>query len=368
MAKKNFVKGDFVFEGDLTSTGTNSGFNTSPAGADTQVQYNNSGAFGGSSSFTWSEALKEFKADGSVQTNASGADKDFLHGDSPTSTNKKFGFDFGKGTFFSGNLKAPAAVLGTYGFLSGKGDVTITNRGNFASGFASSGSSLTATNTGSSVIGYAYNSGSITSSGNGSFAGGYAYGNTISSTSGGTFAQGYSRYSSIVASDLGAFAQGWAYSSGTISAATRGGFAQGAAVNGTIQSGPTRFQQGAFAQGYANSGATIGALNKGAFAQGYANTNNITASGTGAFAHGFSTSGAIIASASNSVQFGVGTNNVANSLQVGSTVWLKPNTIWLKEKASEADATATWGKVWVKNTTPAELWFTDDAGTSTKIV
>ena len=40
----------------------------------------------------------------------------------------------------------------------------------------------------------------------------------------------------------------------------------------------------------------------------------------------------------------------------------------LKERAaSEADV-AGYGQLWIKNTAPCELWFTDDAGTDTQIV
>jgi hypothetical protein len=35
--------------------------------------------------------------------------------------------------------------------------------------------------------------------------------------------------------------------------------------------------------------------------------------------------------------------------------------------AADGD-TAAYGQLWVKNTTPCELWFTDDAGTDTQIV
>ena len=39
----------------------------------------------------------------------------------------------------------------------------------------------------------------------------------------------------------------------------------------------------------------------------------------------------------------------------------------LKEKASASGDTAGFGQLWIKNTTPCELWFTDDAGTDTKL-
>jgi len=40
----------------------------------------------------------------------------------------------------------------------------------------------------------------------------------------------------------------------------------------------------------------------------------------------------------------------------------------LKEIANSDSDVAGTGQLWVKNTTPCELWFTDDAGTDTKIV
>lgn len=48
--------------------------------------------------------------------------------------------------------------------------------------------------------------------------------------------------------------------------------------------------------------------------------NDITASEIGSFAHGDSTTAAITASATNAVQFGPGTNNLANSLKVGGGI------------------------------------------------
>lgn len=42
--------------------------------------------------------------------------------------------------------------------------------------------------------------------------------------------------------------------------------------------------------------------------------------------------------------------------------------IKVKERAAAAADTAGYGQLWIKNTTPCELWFTDDAGTDTQIV
>ena len=42
--------------------------------------------------------------------------------------------------------------------------------------------------------------------------------------------------------------------------------------------------------------------------------------------------------------------------------------IKIAEQAAADGDTAGKGQIWVKNTTPCELWFTDDAGTDTQIV
>jgi hypothetical protein len=43
-------------------------------------------------------------------------------------------------------------------------------------------------------------------------------------------------------------------------------------------------------------------------------------------------------------------------------------TMSLKEQAAAEADTAAYGQLWVKNTTPCQLWFTDDTGTDTQIV
>jgi hypothetical protein len=43
-------------------------------------------------------------------------------------------------------------------------------------------------------------------------------------------------------------------------------------------------------------------------------------------------------------------------------------SLYMSEQAAAAADTAGRGQLWVKNTTPCQLWFTDDAGTDTQIV
>ena len=40
----------------------------------------------------------------------------------------------------------------------------------------------------------------------------------------------------------------------------------------------------------------------------------------------------------------------------------------IKEQAAADADSATYGQIWIKDTTPCQLWFTDDAGTDTQIV
>jgi hypothetical protein len=41
--------------------------------------------------------------------------------------------------------------------------------------------------------------------------------------------------------------------------------------------------------------------------------------------------------------------------------------IYIKETAAAAADKAGYGQLWIKNATPNELWFTDDAGTDHQV-
>lgn len=56
--------------------------------------------------------------------------------------------------------------------------------------------------------------------------------------------------------------------------------------------------------------------------------------------------------------------NATGALKVNST----NSGILIAEIAAAGTDTAGYGQLWVKNATPCELWFTDDAGTDTQIV
>lgn len=64
--------------------------------------------------------------------------------------------------------------------------------------------------------------------------------------------------------------------------------------------------------------------------------------------------------------FAVGGSRV--SILDGNSLYLDSGELRLKEKAAPSTTAGTIGQLWVKNTTPCQLWFTDDAGTSTQIV
>jgi hypothetical protein len=51
-----------------------------------------------------------------------------------------------------------------------------------------------------------------------------------------------------------------------------------------------------------------------------------------------------------------------------STCFTSMGTIKIRERAAAIADTAAHGQLWVKNATPCQLWFTDDAGSDTQIV
>lgn len=139
-------------------------------------------------------------------------------------------------------------------------------------------------------------------------AGAFSQGNVVASDAAGT--------AEIRGSGAGSFAQGTALNSGSILATNQGSFAQGrASSTGAIQA----TQRGSFAHGNQTGAGNIEATGQGAFAVGRCLSGySITASGLGAFAVGESDTASIVASATNSVQFGPGTNSLADSLKVGT--------------------------------------------------
>lgn len=237
----------------------------------------------------------------------------------------------------------PALVAGlAYSSSTGFALVEATRGGSTAIGSAFSygagNAALQANGYGTFVGGYAYctgTSGDMTvyakNTAPGSFVWGYATGSTSATgaigaaQSAGGFACGRAAggaIKTITCRGDGSFAQGFVTGSGstltsTIRANGQGSFAQGS-VNATgANSDITPNGTGSFAQGAVGNGS-ITTNGQGAFAQGIATNANIQADGAGSFAQGNASGTSIIASAANSVQFGPGTNALADSLQVGS--------------------------------------------------
>lgn len=189
--------------------------------------------------------------------------------------------------------------------------------------------------------------GLISASGSGSFVCGrvsqsVAGTGTIQSNSVGSFVSGDSQFGGTLESvsvSNGSFVQGYSISGAVLRCTGAfGGFAQGSVSGAGSQI--IASAAGALARGYVNVAGgkilasaigsiaiganqflpqTIQASGSGAFAGGYALIGSITATQNGSFAWGYTGAAAIAATANNAVQFGEGTNNVANSLQVGNT-------------------------------------------------
>ncbi len=66
--------------------------------------------------------------------------------------------------------------------------------------------------------------------------------------------------------------------------------------------------------------------------------------------------------------FNTALTNTTDWNVTGITTFQLPGSIKMAELAAAPADTAGYGQLWVKNTTPCQLWFTDDAGTDTQIV
>jgi len=62
----------------------------------------------------------------------------------------------------------------------------------------------------------------------------------------------------------------------------------------------------------------------------------------------------------------LGSRLIEKDLEVQENVYIL-GTLYMGERAAADADIAGVGQLWVKNTTPCELWFTDDAGTDTKL-
>lgn len=227
----------------------------------------------------------------------------------------------GNGSFVHGEADAD---------FNGPSTIRASSNGCFAGGWCSEGE-IVATYVGALAHGVAQGGGTLDSNGNGSTAFGRANGDNarIEAASSGGFATGWAsaatgtnRTAEIRATQAAAFAMGnvtVTADNGTseIRASGIGAFAMGRVAESTgADAGVISSGNASFAFGRAVD-AEITASNDASVAMGYAATNGITSSGEGSFAQGKSDTGSIAATADNSVQFGPGTNALADTVQIG---------------------------------------------------
>jgi len=258
-------------------------------------------------------------------------------------------------------------------------DILASGRGSIAMGNAYSYnnyvSALQATGHGAVALGYAHAysyAANIQASAAGALAVGYAKNNTIVASGQGSVAIGYST-GTLLASYDGAVAMGWCGSGSYLRATAKGAFAGGYAdVAGVNSSGV-----GSFAFGRSNNNVYgISSSGSGSVAFGYSASYDILSSGNGSLAIGYATGADISAGASNSFQFGPGTNNTSDSLQVGTgihihgagvpspaddgDIWVANNKIYVHTNGTTTDIGATVVTVSTTTATPAVL--TKDGG------
>lgn len=235
----------------------------------------------------------------------------------------------------SGHAGSTVAAGGTFG------QIRATSAGARAIGKAIAGapgydSFVTAAGVGSLALGYAFtgaldtDEAAIRALGPGSLAGGYSlYENSeIQATAAGSVAfgicytaPGSGGESRIVSAVAGSFAGGAASSLGgspaRIYTNENGALAFGIAHSGYIEAR----EEGSVALGTVDSGRAIRSTAQGAFAMGDASggaSGDVLATGRGSFAQGRANGADIEATAENAVQFGVGTNSVADSVRIGA--------------------------------------------------
>jgi hypothetical protein len=254
---------------------------------------------------------------------------------------------YGNGSFASGRARAQlggsiaSIEAENYGDVSlgyaasngsgGKARIYSAGFGSMARGYAGHNdttlnweSNIEASGYGSFASGHIYGSGvlfaRLLADGTASHAMGDVYNATLRAEGTGCFAQGRSYGNSTIKSTgSGSQAIGAAFDDAYIRAANLGSCARGYA-NG-VGAEITSYGDGSMALGKAQAGSTINTASfaSGAFAGGSAlNGFDIRANGKGSFAFGRASAADVVAGTINSVQFGEGTNAVADSLQVGT--------------------------------------------------
>lgn len=205
---------------------TFAGFSTSPGGANTNVQFNNAGNFGGSNSFVWNNT-----------TNSLG-----IGTSSPYAALSVVG-EVVSSYFTATSTTATSTINGALA-IGNTGVYANATKNSFAVGQTDGGSTITSNGLGSIAFGNASlvtDVSNIISSGVGSLAGGNVSSRdavkVISATGAGSVALGYvsgaSAASSIISSGLGSFAMGYSTIAGTVTASGNGSIAWGAGLSST---------------------------------------------------------------------------------------------------------------------------------------
>jgi hypothetical protein len=244
----------------------------------------------------------------------------------------------GTGAFAFGAAGAP-------GPSPSEGEIQSVGQGSFAAGYSYGNDSvLQSRSTGSIAMGYCWNGGTIEAAWGGSVCIGSAFGSgaQLRDNNGGGFCLGWASTGGRIRSNgLGAHAHGYAYGAGSYVRA---------------------LATGSFSSGYAKGGSLITTTGRGARAGGYAAASyDITASAHGSFAFGNAAAAGIYATAVNAVQFGPGTNAVANSLQVGTDFLAKANG----QFGGKNDALTLGAGVTTFVATSNVMTITGDAGANT---
>ncbi len=282
----------------------------------------------------------------------------------------------GDGTFTSSALSSGAA----FGYADADSTIVASGEGSKAVGYAYN-ATINANGTGAQASGFALNNGyanggAINASGSGSFAHGRVYGYAVHGTNtlaqiaapgyggvamgqaynngrivaaGTSFAFGYAGsyytdYTGMINSDRGALAIGNVYNKGAdgvVSAVEPGSHVVGYAQALTSYTQVRATAKGAAVFAYSQNSTVTGA-GAGSITGGFVNNSGTISTSLGAWgsiAWGYTNAGTISATTTNAIQFGPGTNSLADSLSVGTTIRLKGTT--------SAPGTPRNGDMWV---------------------
>jgi hypothetical protein len=245
-----------------------------------------------------------------------------------------------------GTLRATANANGSLvnGHVVENSIIEATFEGAFASGYVHGTypaypSRVDASNYGSMAFGYVYGSAPYA----------IALGSRIRTNGYGAMAHGKVWNGRILSNGYGTHASGAVSEYGAIIAGGRGSQAVGYARTDSVL-GISGISRGAWAGGFAEGGYDIYATADGAFAFGAARVAGyITASARGAFAFGDATAGNIVASQTNAFQLGVGTNALADTVQIGAAGLRLKQTVGAPGVLQNGDIWISGGYVYIRS-------------------